>query len=105
MTSKRTGFDVLAQFQAALQAALSNPALLERAAMSMTPEELRKAHEGLLVLTNCMAAVAPAITVAPAAQPAALPPVSLPIALTAEWPAALTRTVAARRAQPATESA
>ena len=100
MSTKRTGLDVLQQFHAALRATQANPALLEQAAMAMTPEELRKAHEGLLVLTNSMATLAPSVPMAAAAVQAPAPVTSL-----TDRPASPARPVVARRPEPATESA
>jgi len=61
----RTGLDVLQQFQAAIRLAQANPSLVEKAMGSLTPEQLRKAHEGLVVLTNCLASAAPPVAAAP----------------------------------------
>ena len=75
MKSKRTGHDVLKQLHAVMQLAQSHPAWVEKAALAMTPEQLRRAHEGLNVLAHCIAehqGDVPAMTVPPA-LPAAVP--------------------------------
>jgi len=71
--TKRTGHDVLKQLHALIQLAQSHPAWVETAAHGMTPEQLRRAHEGMNVLMHCIGEVpaAPASgAVAPVASPA-----------------------------------
>lgn len=63
MKPKRTGHDVLQQMHTVIRLAQAHPALVEMATHSMTPEQLRKAHEGLTVLANCIGAIKPAAPV------------------------------------------
>jgi hypothetical protein len=53
--AKRTGHDVLKQLHSVMQLAQSHPAWVEKAALAMTPEQLRRAQEGLNVLAHCIA--------------------------------------------------
>ena len=96
MKTKRTGLDVLQQFQAAIRLAQTNPALVEKAMHSLTPEQLRKAHEGLAVLANCLASAAPPVAAA------LVPSASTPTPEKAAQPA---RAAPARQSEPATELA
>jgi hypothetical protein len=64
---KRTGHDVLQQLHSVIRLANAHPALVEMATHSMTPEQLRKAHEGLTVLANCIGAITPAASAADSA--------------------------------------
>ena len=65
--SKRTGQDVLKQLHALMQVAQSQPAWVETAAHGMTPEQLRKAHDGLMVLMQCIGEAPAASSSTPAA--------------------------------------
>jgi len=75
---KRTGHDVLQQLHTVIRLAQAHPALVETATHSMTPEQLRKAHEGLMVLANCIGAIKSAtpVTVDKAPQAIAANPAS-----------------------------
>ena len=78
MKTKRTGQDVLKQLHALIQLAQSHPAWVETAAHGMTPEQLRRAQEGMNVLMHCIGEVptspgAALSTAAPAAAAAPTP--------------------------------
>lgn len=64
---KRTGLDVLKQLHTVTQMAQSRPACVEKAMLAMTPEQLRKAHEGLAVIAQCIGETpaAPAASASP----------------------------------------
>jgi hypothetical protein len=53
--AKRTGHDVLRQLHSLVQLTQLHSARVEKAALAMTPEQLRRAHEGLNVLMHCIA--------------------------------------------------
>lgn len=97
MKSKRTGLDVLHQLHDLTGLARAHPELVEKATQSMTPEQLRKAHEGLSVLRQCIGPVAAATG---SHQTHAAP--ALPAA--AGSPAASLAARPAPRAEPAIES-
>jgi hypothetical protein len=71
--TKRTGHDVLQQLHALMQLVQSHPAGIEAAAHGMTPEQLRRAHEGLSVLMHCIREVPAAAVAASALAPVAGP--------------------------------
>ncbi|RQP24501.1 hypothetical protein [Piscinibacter terrae] len=97
MKAKRTGHDVLRQLHSVMQLAQSHPAWVEKAALAMTPEQLRRAQEGLNVLAHCIAEQqgdAPAMPAMPA-----LPATPVAAVVTPAAPKA-----ARQRPQPAIES-
>ena len=68
----------LSQADTVVRLAQAHPALVETATHSMTREQLRKAHEGLMVLANCIGAIKSAtpVTVDKAPQAIAANPAS-----------------------------
>jgi len=100
---KRTSHDVLQHLHTVIRLAQAHPALVDKAMHSMTPEQLRKAHEGLAVLINCIGPVpvAPAATPSPVADKA--PPSRTPASVAAPGSAPAATSHQARQ-QPAIES-
>ena len=105
MKTKRTGLDVLHQLHAAVGLVQTHPERVDEAAQSMTPEQLRKVHDGLAVLIHCIGPVAPMVaTAAEKSRATTLVPATALSPSLSLSPAMPSAARPATRAEPATES-